>query len=122
VAHELGRLCSMTCDPPCACCTCRVLKLLERAPRSIRLVSDSEPLDVVYECSTLLAVNKPPGLRSAPVHRFMGGSAVNRMIGYLGAEPYLVHRCVHQLHSLRVWFEFCSATWQCTGGARTFGC
>lgn len=71
---------------------CRVLKLLERAPRSIKLVSDSEPVEVVYESSTLLAVNKPAGLRSAPVHRFMGGSAVNRIIGYLGAEPYLLHR------------------------------
>lgn len=68
------------------------MKLLERAPRSIKLVADREPLDVVFEDDHFLAVCKPPGLRSAPVHRFMGGSAVNRMIGYLGAEPYLLHR------------------------------
>jgi len=71
---------------------CRVLKLLERAPRSIRLVSDKEPVQVVYEDNAFLAICKPPGLRSAPVHRFMGGSAVNRIIGYLGAEPHLLHR------------------------------
>lgn len=71
----------------------RVLRLLERAPRSIRLVADSEPLEVVFEDDRFLAVSKPPGLRSAPVHRFMGGSAVNRMIGYLaGSTPYLLHR------------------------------
>lgn len=74
-------------------CAYRVLRLLERAPRSIRLVADAEPLQVVYEDAYFLAVSKPPGLRSAPVHRFMGGSAVNRMIGYLRAEPYLLHRC-----------------------------
>jgi 23S rRNA-/tRNA-specific pseudouridylate synthase len=70
----------------------RVVRLLERAPRSIRLVADSEPLQVVHEDERFLAVCKPPGLRSAPVHRFMGGSAVNRMIGYLGAVPHLLHR------------------------------
>jgi 23S rRNA-/tRNA-specific pseudouridylate synthase len=69
-----------------------VLKLLERAPRSIQLVADTEPLQVVYEDALFLAVCKPPGLRSAPIHRFMGGSAVNRMIGYLGTQPYLLHR------------------------------
>lgn len=70
----------------------RVLRLLERAPRSIKLVADSEPLEVVFEDDRFLAVCKPPRLRSAPVHRFMGGSAVNRMIGYLGSMPYLLHR------------------------------
>lgn len=70
----------------------RVLRLLERAPRSIKLVSDSEPLQVVHEDTHFLAVSKPPGLRSAPVHRFLGGSVVNRMIGHLGTEPCLLHR------------------------------
>jgi 23S rRNA-/tRNA-specific pseudouridylate synthase len=65
---------------------------MARAPRSIKLVADAEPLQVVYEDAQLLAVLKPPGLRSAPVHRFMGGSVLNRMIGYLGYEPHLLHR------------------------------
>jgi 23S rRNA-/tRNA-specific pseudouridylate synthase len=65
---------------------------MARAPRSIKLVADSEPLNVVYEDGQFLAVLKPAGLRSAPVHRFMGGSALNRMIGYLGYEPHLLHR------------------------------
>jgi 23S rRNA-/tRNA-specific pseudouridylate synthase len=73
-----------------------VRKLLERAPRSIRLVSAPEgPLPVVYEDAVLLAVAKPPGLRSTPVHRFTGGSAVNRMVAHLGAPPHLLHRCAH---------------------------
>lgn len=79
-----------------ACClhapACRVANLIARAPRSIQLVADTQPLQVVYEDAAFLAVLKPPGLRSAPVHRFMGGSALNRMIGYLGYEPHLLHR------------------------------
>lgn len=71
---------------------CRVSNLMARAPRSIKLVADPEPLQVVWEDAHFLAVLKPPGLRSAPVHRFLGGSALNRMIGYLGYEPHLLHR------------------------------
>lgn len=77
---------------PAPAVPCRVLKLIQRAPRSIRLVADPGPLHVVYEDAAFLAVLKPPGLRSAPVHRFLGGSALNRMIAYLGYEPHLLHR------------------------------
>lgn len=70
----------------------RISNLMARAPRSIKLVADPEPLQVVWEDAHFLAVLKPPGLRSAPVHRFLGGSALNRMIGYLGYEPHLLHR------------------------------
>jgi len=68
------------------------MRLIERALRSIQLVADHEPLEVIYEDDHFLAVSKPPGLRSAPAHRFEGGSALNRMIGYLGYEPHLLHR------------------------------
>ena len=67
--------------------------LARRAPRSIPLVRDDPAgMEAVYEDDALLAVCKPPGLRSAPVHRFEGGSALNRMIGLLGREPHLLHR------------------------------
>jgi 23S rRNA-/tRNA-specific pseudouridylate synthase len=71
---------------------CRVKRLLERAPRSIKLVADQEPLEVVAEDEQLLVVCKPAGVRSAPVHRFQGNSMLSRMIGHLGHEPHLLHR------------------------------
>lgn len=55
-------------------------------------MADLEPLDIVYEDEKFLAVSKTAGVRSAPVHRFTGGSILNRMIGYLGYEPHLLHR------------------------------
>ena len=71
---------------------CRVKRLLERAPRSIKLVADPEALEVVAEDEQLLVASKPAGVRSAPVHRFQGNSMLSRMIGHLGYEPHLLHR------------------------------
>lgn len=47
---------------------------------------------MLYEDADLLAVNKPPGVISAPKHRYTGGSMVNRVIGRLGFEPRTLHR------------------------------
>lgn len=47
---------------------------------------------MIFEDEHLVAVNKPPGVSTAPHHRFQGGSMVNRMIGYLGKPPYVLHR------------------------------
>lgn len=96
--------------PAAACDQHRVVKLLDRAPASIKLVSDSEPLQVVHEDTHFLAVSKPPGLRSVPVHRFLGGSAVNRMIGHLGTEPYLLHRCGGRTNAIAERVCGCSRT------------
>jgi 23S rRNA-/tRNA-specific pseudouridylate synthase len=71
-----------------------VRKLLERAPRSIPLAADPGPLAVCWEDEALLAAAKPPGVRSAPVHRFEGHNMLGRMIHRLGYEPHLLHRCV----------------------------
>lgn len=54
-------------------------------------------VQVLYEDDHMLAVNKPPGLRMAPRHRFEGGSLLNRMLHHLGtstggAKPHIVHR------------------------------
>eukprot|EP00850_Spirogloea_muscicola_P017156 SM000144S00704 [mRNA] locus=s144:328608:331588:- [translate_table: standard] len=37
-------------------------------------------------------VDKPAGIKHEPLHRFVGGSLVNRVLGYLGKEPYTLHR------------------------------
>ncbi len=61
--------------------------------KSIALVADDEPLDILYEDEDLLVVNKPSGVSMIPRHRFEGGAMVNRVVGYLnGRSPYVVHR------------------------------
>eukprot|EP00793_Prasinoderma_coloniale_P001410 PRCOL_00005185-RA len=71
----------------------RVPALVRRASRRLELRADvgTPPLDVLYEDDDLVAVAKPPGLRTTPVHRWQGGSLVNRLIGHLGAPPLPVH-------------------------------
>ena len=93
----------------------RVRGMLRRASRAIPLVADVEPLDVVHEDDELLVVNKPPGLRFHPVHRFEGNSLLSRVIGHVrrdagredagsggaagssGGAPRVVPRVVHRL-------------------------
>jgi len=59
------------------------LNHIRNALRSIPLVAD-DPTDlkVLYEDDELLAVAKPPFLRSTPVHRFVGKSLTNQLVGY----------------------------------------
>mmetsp|Transcript_36794 Transcript_36794/g.103804 ORF Transcript_36794/g.103804 Transcript_36794/m.103804 type:complete len:455 (+) Transcript_36794:406-1770(+) len=70
----------------------RAVMLLKRAMQAVPLAVDHDPVEVIYEDEHLVAVNKPPGVSTAPSHRFVGGSMVNRMIGYLGKPPYVLHR------------------------------
>lgn len=70
----------------------RTAKLLQFAARCIPLPASSDPVDIVFEDAAFVAVNKPPGVRSAPHHRFSDSSMVNRLIGYLGYPPHLLHR------------------------------
>ena len=75
-----------------------VAGLIKRAQKAIPLVAeDPSQLQVLYEDEDLLAVSKPPGLRTAPRHRFLGDSLVSQLIGYLRPEngsspPFIVHR------------------------------
>jgi 23S rRNA pseudouridine1911/1915/1917 synthase len=55
-------------------------------------VVDHDPLDIAAEDDHFLAVNKPVGVTTAPAHRWQGGSMVNRVLGYLGREPWGIHR------------------------------
>ncbi|KAK9815866.1 hypothetical protein WJX72_010948 [[Myrmecia] bisecta] len=70
----------------------RVKRIIQAGKKGIQLPPDHQPIEVVYEDEHVLAVNKPPGLVTTPIHRYIGGSLVNRIIAYLGAEPYPVHR------------------------------
>jgi len=75
--------------------------LLPKPPRSVELVGEDIPLDIVHEDEELMVINKPPGLVVHPGHGNFTGTLVNALIYYLdqksdrpGAErrPYLVHR------------------------------
>lgn len=57
--------------------------LIRNALRSIPLTADDpKDLEVLYEDEDLLAVSKPPFLRTTPVHRFVGKSLTNQIVGY----------------------------------------
>ena len=70
----------------------RAQRLFQSAQRSIPLVADHDPIDVIYEDDDFIAVNKPWGVVTAPKHRYTGGSMVNRIIGARGLEPAVMHR------------------------------
>lgn len=60
------------------------LTLIRQALRSIPLTADDpKDVQVIYEDAELLAVAKPPFLRSTPVHRFVGKSLTSQLVGYL---------------------------------------
>ena len=40
------------------------------AQKAIPLVADADPVEVIYEDDDMIAVNKPPGVISAPKHRY----------------------------------------------------
>lgn len=62
--------------------------LIRSALRSIPLIPDDpKDLQVLFEDDQLLAVMKPPHLRTTPVHRFVGRSLTNQLVGYLEAAP-----------------------------------
>ena len=60
--------------------------------KAIPLVADHDPLDIVYEDEAFLVVCKPQFVKMHPVHRFEGGTLVNRVIGYLNYNAHMVHR------------------------------
>jgi 23S rRNA-/tRNA-specific pseudouridylate synthase len=72
----------------------RAERLLQAAIKATPLPADSGPVDVLFEDEHLIAVNKPPGLRSHPIHRHVGGSVLNRLIHYLGYPPRVCSHAV----------------------------
>ncbi|KAL6744898.1 pseudouridine synthase, partial [Haematococcus lacustris] len=74
--------------------TCRAARLVSRAMRAVPLVADRDAaLPVLWEDEYFIAVDKPEGMQTAPVHRYKGGSVVNALIGQLGGRPpHVLHR------------------------------
>lgn len=70
----------------------RAQKLLKSAMKAIPLAADYDPIDVIYDDEHIIGLNKPPFVITAPKHRYIGGSLVNRVIGNMGIEPLVVHR------------------------------
>lgn len=76
------------CDVPVE----RASRLLKDAMKAVPLAADFEPIEIIYEDEWIFALNKPPNLITAPKHRYTGGSLVNRVIGNLKMEPFVIHR------------------------------
>ena len=70
----------------------RADRLLKAAMRAVPLPADHDPIEVVFEDDDFIALNKPYGIITAPKHRYVGGSMVNRIIGNRGLEPAVLHR------------------------------
>lgn len=76
--------------------------LIRKALRSIPLVADDpKDIQVLYEDDDIIAVSKPAFLRTTPVHRFVGKSLTNQLIGLMQQRsgggpvmdpPLLAHR------------------------------
>jgi 23S rRNA pseudouridine1911/1915/1917 synthase len=64
---------------------------------SVGMVSESIPLEIVYEDTMLLVVNKPPFMNTIPSREHPSGSLANALLGYyqkigLKAAPHIVTR------------------------------
>jgi len=75
--------------------------LLPNEPRTLELIAEDIPLDIVYEDDTLIVVNKPAGLVVHPGHGNYTGTLVNGLIYHFknlpqnkdfDSRPGLVHR------------------------------
>ena len=66
--------------------------MIKMASKEIPLARDHDPIDVLFEDDWIIAVQKPPHIITAPKHRFLGGTLFSRVFGYLGKEPFGVHR------------------------------
>eukprot|EP00466_Bigelowiella_natans_P006856 jgi/Bigna1/69903/fgenesh1_pg.10_\ len=62
------------------------------ASRKLPIVSSEGPVEIIYKDSDVVAINKHSGVRSQPIHRFKGDSAVQRLVRVLGKAPLVVHR------------------------------
>lgn len=56
-------------------------------PRSIEVLPEEIPLEIVYEDADLLIVNKPAGMVVHPGHGHFSGTLVNALLYYLRNEP-----------------------------------
>eukprot|EP00897_Mesotaenium_endlicherianum_P010391 jgi/Mesen1/9380/ME000610S08688 len=65
-------------------------KMMKR--EKVPLVAEYGPLPILFEDDMLLVVDKPAGIKHEPPSRHVGGSLINRVMGYLGQEAYTVHR------------------------------
>jgi 23S rRNA pseudouridine1911/1915/1917 synthase len=61
----------------------RVRRMLKAYSKATPLAADDTPVEVLEEDAAVLALNKPPRLRSTPRHRFEGNSLLGRAIGHL---------------------------------------
>jgi len=70
----------------------KVREYTRTASRKLPIRASEGPVTVLHQDSEIIVVNKPPDVRSQPVHRFKGDSVLQRLVRVLGYAPCLVHR------------------------------
>ena len=60
----------------------------------VPLRADKGELEVLLEDQNIIVVSKPQGMAMNPPHRFLSGTLINRLLGYVGGEkpPHVLHR------------------------------
>lgn len=81
-----------------------VQETIEKAQKAIPLKADDPSnLCILHEDEEILAVSKPPFLRTTPIHRFVGKSLVSQLVGYLqpanGSTPPFITQRLDQFTS-----------------------
>lgn len=61
----------------------RSSRILKEALRRVPIAEDRAAVDVLYEDEHVIAVNKPPRVRSTPRHRFEGSSVMQRAMSHI---------------------------------------
>lgn len=61
--------------------------MMTRPPRDLEIIPENIPLDIIYEDTDLLVVNKPAGLVVHPGHGNYTGTLVNALAYYLKDDP-----------------------------------
>ncbi len=76
------------------------IRLIQPEPELPQALPESIPLDIIYEDSHLLVINKPPGMVVHPAAGNYSGTLVNALLGYCGElsniggpmRPGIIHR------------------------------
>eukprot|EP00871_Galdieria_phlegrea_P004320 jgi/Galph1/488/GphlegSOOS_G5266.1 len=69
-----------------------IRRKLRHISKAIPLQADHHPVSIIEEDNHIIVVNKPSGISMTPKHRFVGGTLLNRLIGYFGYVPHVCHR------------------------------
>jgi len=91
------------------------------AKKETRIISENLPLDILYEDSLIIVVNKPAGMITHPTHKITTNTLVNALLSHtklcqvgLPLRPGIVHRLDKETSGVIVAAKTNRAYWQLT--------